>query len=354
MKSLLSLLCGVALCCVAIGFAQTAPPVPQVVPQTVTPALIVSSATILSWRDHSDEAGARFCFRDERVKPKGAEQRPGDLIFNSTPPVFTCRKHTADQSTIVDLGEKTWAQIDALPAQKADWAYKVPAVAGHAYLVHVDDTESDFWAIFRTVNVTANITENDRCDIEWVRLEAAKPETAPKVPAEVQHELAALLVNQDENVDPAMLLHTPRIVLQVRSGAGGGNPNRIDMIGKTTAYIHSISPTPLKFDVAPTINDRAVAYSSGGLVPKGKCLIVKTITYHGTANGDTNGPGAFVLHVGKTEIENKRDVPEIAITKWEGRIEIHHGEESQVYLEVRNSSSADVLIEGELSDVAGK
>jgi len=53
---------------------------------------------------------------------------------------------------------------------------------------------------------------------------------------------------------------------------------------------------------------------------------------------------------GKLEIVNKRNVSEIAQTKWEGRIGIRHGEESQVYVEVANSSSADVLMERELVD----
>jgi hypothetical protein len=37
-------------------------------------------------------------------------------------------------------------------------------------------------------------------------------------------------------------------------------------------------------------------------------------------------------------------------TVWEGSIEIHRGEESSVYLEVANSSTGDVHIDGEFID----
>jgi hypothetical protein len=308
--------------------------------------LKIASATVLARGAHYNETGSRFRFQDDVRLATDAQGQAGDLIFDGKPSTFRCQKHTADRSTIVDLGEKTWTQIDSLPPQSRAKTSTVPAIAGHVYLIHIDDRDADFWAMIRTVKVV----DQDRCDLEWVRLDQSKPAPAPKISADAQVQLAALLNKQDENVDGALLLQVPRIVLQVRSGADGGNPNRIDMLGHTTVYVDSVSPIPLKFDVAPKMNDRAIAYFDAGQVPPGKCLIIRSITYHGTAKGDTNGHGQLVVHAGKVEIVSKTNVPEIAQAKWEGQIEIRHGQESQVYLEVANSSSADVLMEGEIVD----
>jgi hypothetical protein len=337
MKAVFILLFGVAT-----TFAQATPPSTQA---TALP-LKMASATVLAWSSHNNEAGARFKFQSDLRQGVDVDGRSGDLRFDGKPATFCCQKHTMDRSSMVDLGEKTWAQIDSLPAQLRENASRVPAITGHVYLIHIDDTDVDFWALVRAVKVV----DEDHCDLEWVRLDQSKLTPAPQISAEAQAKLASLLTRQDDNTDGSYLLKTPRIVLQLRSGADGGNPNRIDMAGHTTAYVDSVSTTALKFDTAPKMDDRSVAYFDGGQVPRGKCLIIRSITYSGTAKGDTNGPGQLIVHVGKIEIVNKRDVPEIGKTKWEGRVEIRHGQESLVYLEVANSSSADVLMEGDLVD----
>ena len=44
---------------------------------------------------------------------------------------------------------------------------------------------------------------------------------------------------------PAESRSPHRILLQVRAGAGGGNPNRIDMNGSTSIYVDHLMPTEI-------------------------------------------------------------------------------------------------------------
>lgn len=336
----------IILCTSVAALAQ--PPATQ--PEQSRPALKIASATISSFRADVGGRSTPFYFQNDARRPYRDNANgyyPGDLSYVGEPPQLECRKNAGDRSTIIDLGDKTWDQIGALPAQQRSWSFKAPVFAGHAYLIHINDvTAADFWAIVRVVDKV----HEDRCAIEWVCLNQSERRPVPSIQQSAQEHLAALLDHQDDNVDPSLVLGAPRIVLQLRSGAGGGNPNRINMLGDTSVYVDRVSDQPLSFDAAPQMNDRVVAYFSGGRVPDGKCLVIRKVTFRGTAKGDSNGHGEFVVHLGRVDIIRRKNTEQIPETKWEGRIEVRHGEEAGVYVEVANSSAADVLVEGELVD----
>lgn len=145
-------------------------------------------------------------------------------------------------------------------------------------------------------------------------------------------------------------LEQPRAWLQLRSGAGGGNPNRIDLAGRKSMYVDRYATEPLSFATSPTMSERAVAYVEGGLIPRGKLFVVTSIDYAGSAEGDSNGHGELIVSVKGTTIVSVRDQPDPVRGTWSGRIEIGPGEESTVFAEIANSSTADVRLRGELVD----
>jgi hypothetical protein len=176
-------------------------------------------------------------------------------------------------------------------------------------------------------------------DEEAARLErrpfcaAAAPERIPRAGGNVL------------NVRP-YLLEQPWLVLQVRAGAGGGNPNRVTMLGRGSIYLKKMSIGPI--DLTPPIGMRedAVGYTTGGRIPAGKILVLKKATWRAIAAGDSNGHGEALLQLGSEEIFRIRDTAEEQQGTWTGEIEIRPGREASVHLEVANSSLAEVILEG--------
>jgi hypothetical protein len=78
--------------------------------------------------------------------------------------------------------------------------------------------------------------------------------------------------------------------------------------------------------------------------------VIEKISYQGTAAGDSNGRGEFLLSAGGTRIAHYPEVPLPFKEVWQGSIAIHSGEEDSVFLEVANSSTGDVLIEGRFEE----
>ena len=78
--------------------------------------------------------------------------------------------------------------------------------------------------------------------------------------------------------------------------------------------------------------------------------MVKRVTYSGTARGDTNGHGELIVKILDKVIVSKRNERKRIQGTWSGRIEVRPGQEGKVYAEVANSSSADILVEGEFID----
>jgi RNA polymerase sigma-70 factor (ECF subfamily) len=145
---------------------------------------------------------------------------------------------------------------------------------------------------------------------------------------------------------PGELLAAPRVVLQARAGAGGGNPNRIDLTGKTSIYVDRVEPRPLDFSQAPSMLEQSLVHFEGGHVPAGQAFVVTRATWWGTSAGDTNGHGELKLVVAGQVLVAEKNGEAPHFGSWTGRLVILPGEESRTYLEVANSSAGDVLLTG--------
>ncbi|MFT5284980.1 MAG: RNA polymerase sigma-70 factor (ECF subfamily) [Planctomycetota bacterium] len=151
--------------------------------------------------------------------------------------------------------------------------------------------------------------------------------------------------NATKEID-ARPMEQPRIVLQARSAAGGGNPNRLDMIGRASIYIDKISDVPLSFVDAPPKNYESVVYLEGGEVGKDRIFVVTRATWITSSTGDSNGGGEFILVVAGETLVQEVNLSESHGGDWTGNLRVVSGEESRTYLEITNSSSADVLLTG--------
>lgn len=136
--------------------------------------------------------------------------------------------------------------------------------------------------------------------------------------------------------------------LQVRAGAGGGNPNRIDMRGRTSGYVDHMRDGPLDFSEEVNMRTPSEAFFVGGAVPLDKVFVVTSVEYTATAKGDGNGSGYVKLVVGGRTVLDLATGAEPAEGVWQGRLILRPDEETRTYLEVGNSSTADIVLRGRL------
>lgn len=146
------------------------------------------------------------------------------------------------------------------------------------------------------------------------------------------------------------LLSRPVARLQVRAGAGGGNPNRVTLLGKGSIYLDRLTNQPIATSGPVEMREQAVGYTSGGRIPRGKIWVVTRVTWEGTAAGDSNGPGEMIVHVGGTELAKVRDTDGPLAGEWDGEIRVGPGQEARVYVEVANSSAVSATFEGHFED----
>jgi hypothetical protein len=141
-------------------------------------------------------------------------------------------------------------------------------------------------------------------------------------------------------------LEKPRALLQVRAGAVGGKPVRITLLGRGSNTLKHVLPNPLPTDRVMRMQDEALGHCGGGRVPLGKVWVITRIEYEGTADGDSNGPGEFLVQVGgEVIVHADRNNPR-AKGVWEGRLEVRPGEESGVFVQIRNSSTGSATFTG--------
>jgi len=141
-----------------------------------------------------------------------------------------------------------------------------------------------------------------------------------------------------------------RVLLQVRAGAGGGNPNRVDMNGSTSIYVDRFAPEPLSFDAPVTMDDDSVAHCNDGRLREGQVFVVDEVRYSGTSVGDSNGHGEFLLKVAGKTIAHSVDSHLPTEGTWQGRLEVPFGAEGDVFLEVANTSTGSAEILGRVVD----
>jgi RNA polymerase sigma factor (sigma-70 family) len=149
---------------------------------------------------------------------------------------------------------------------------------------------------------------------------------------------------EDPTASQTML--APRAVLQARAGARGGNPSTVDLRGKTSIYVNRVALAPLDVTTPPGIQEESLVYLEGGHVPAGQVFVVTRAQWQGSAAGDSNGHGEVKLVVAGEELVDEVDVAQPFSGTWAGALRVVAGEESRTYLEIANSSMADVLLTG--------
>jgi RNA polymerase sigma factor (sigma-70 family) len=263
---------------------------------------------------------------------------------------FEVRCVTDDRGFIWEFGNVDFdaARAGVAPSVEPKERFAI-ARKDHVYVIHVLDTNTDTWALLQVLE----LTPDESIVFRWEILE----QTSPLI--------AALW-------DTSRDLKAPLVRLQLRGGAGGGNPNRVFMDGSKNGYVDEIATTPLDFAVPILSSERFRAFVAGGTVPRGQVFVVREIEYRATVLGDSNGDGEFRLCVGPyliAHIEEARgsdgafvhrlvtgaherlDRKAFPVSRTLSvRIPIRPGEEGHVFAEIANSSQCDVVLRGSLLD----
>jgi hypothetical protein len=257
------------------------------------------------------------------------------------------RTVTDDRSVVRDLGPIDFATARRGAVPLGTGEERAEVVEGHVYVIHTLDTETDSWALLRVLE----LGEDASMVFQWSVLAdpgGLRPALYPE----------------------AREMRAPFARLQIRGGAGGGNPNRVFLDGTKNAYVDEFSSEPLDLVAPIKVDERTRAFAEGGRVPAGKVFVVESIEYAARADGDSNGHGEFLLSVGPfciAHVEEDGRAEDVkryrfwtiergvqTITREEfpirGRlavqIPIRQDEESLVFVEIANSSLADVVLRG--------
>jgi hypothetical protein len=189
------------------------------------------------------------------LRPR-AGSRPSAAGLRYAGGKLVVRMHTHDNSTIIDLGRQSFDTITELPQQKSGGSFAAEAAAGHLYLIH-RLSDYDYFVLLRV----AELTPAQSCKVEWVRLDQRADRLM--LGAAAAQRIGEMLRSMAKHIDPADIMALPRVVLQIRAGAGGGNPNRLTMLGNTTAHVRSVSSLPLSFAEPVSSRERSATCSSG-------------------------------------------------------------------------------------------
>jgi hypothetical protein len=136
--------------------------------------------TLLSRRTHGDYMKATFSFKfgirddpDYRIT-----RNQWDLLFDNGDGGFSVGMMMGDRSRIVDLGEKSWGELEKVPVVTAlpegARAGTVSATQGHMYVVHTVNSNTDLYSVFRV----DWLEPGDQCVISWVNVPS--PEASAK------------------------------------------------------------------------------------------------------------------------------------------------------------------------------
>jgi len=252
-----------------------------------------------------------------------------------------------DMGSIWDLGAVDFDSVAIADGHSYEPADDCKAEKDHVYVIHSLDRSSDFWIKMQIVEMEKN---------EWIIFRWKIIDDVEKV----------IRLERLPDLDMA----APVVTLQLRAGAGGGNPNRVTMNGSTSAYVDVISDRPLDLTTAPNIAESSWCYFEGGFIPEGKVWIVKFIQFMARTDGDTNGRGEFLLQLGPytvAHLPKNYDSKKVIYTIDGGvrplkagefvvrhsvalNVPLQPGDEKNVFAEVANSSLCNVVIRGDFVD----
>ncbi|MBK9386337.1 MAG: sigma-70 family RNA polymerase sigma factor [Planctomycetes bacterium] len=276
---------------------------------------------------------------------------------------------TDDQSLIVDLGamelvELCQRPLDALQrristaaasryaegAEERPRPFEMQTIElGHTYFVWTLDTDTDLASLCTVVEHEPG----NRCVLDWYSTEdgrlargsVASPRGSQSLTS-IALALRAAARAEFDRIWHLRDLVEPRVVLQARVGAIGGNDCRIDLASRQLGRFRRCSSEPLDLRTPIAIQEEAIAYRQGGRIPKGMKFVVTNITWSGEARGDSNGTGAFRIQLGEFEIVDAKPSHRPISGTWKGRVELLPGQESEAYFEVSNSSMGEVVFSG--------
>jgi RNA polymerase sigma-70 factor (ECF subfamily) len=275
---------------------------------------------------------------------------------------FDVRMVVDDASLIVDLGERPiealasgeLRDLEALVgaaasanrrAREGRAGERAKVALGHTYFVWSLDTETDLASAFEVVD----LVPQSHCLLDWYSTADGRKAKGSFHDLSRERSLMETLVALRAAARAPLELvgETPRVVLQLRSGAIGGNPVKLQMGGATT-YVDDVLDTPLDLTKFIDSHDPQQAYFEGGYVPLGATFVVTSARYRGQALGDSNGRGELRVVLAGDALFSENHTPEWIDATWKGRAEIEPGEEGETYLQVRNSSQGELVLEGEL------
>lgn len=205
------------------------------------------------------------------------------------------------------------------------------ALEGHLYVVHTENAQDNFWTKLEILELEAS---------RWIifRWQTIK-DPATVDPLERS---------------PIGELKTPRVRLQLHSGAHRAHNLKAFMHHKTTSPLTVLKKTPLDLEIpfgsrtgVKSVPQRS--FIEGGYIPKEKIWVIRRIEYSGRVA--TGGTGSFNLHVGDRWVVRRTNKRGAFKRVWKGWILVRPGEERLVYAEIVHTGKCDVVISGEFHDV---
>ncbi|MCC7012363.1 MAG: sigma-70 family RNA polymerase sigma factor [Planctomycetes bacterium] len=322
--------------------------------------IVYDVAELFDRSNYHDYELATFSFeRGLRDDVHGVLRNDWDLEFSAG--WFDAITVVSDHSVLVDLGvsrldELASADLVSLEAlvvaaarvQQADVGHtserdvRSPVRQGHSYFLWTLDDDSDVASAFEVLHHEPG----RRCVLEWYSTNDGRNARCSRRDVSTGRSLMATLMRLREVAREQHPLRAPRVVMSVRAAFGGGNPHRIDLAGQPTRYVDVLTDRALDVLAPFEPGEPSKAYSSGGFLRADQIFVVTRASLYASAAGNTNGHGEARVELSGERIYHARDRAEAERFEWNGRAEIRPGEEHRTYLEVANSSLAELVLEG--------
>ena len=324
--------------------------------------LYTGSAQLAARSKFNDYEKATFSFEfGKRDDPEGVVRNDWDLLFGSDQDFFDVGIISEDRSCIYDLGPIAFEDVPEITEkiwEECVETEEIEAILNHMYVVHNRDSNSDHFSLFKVVE----LVQGTSCRIEWVTVhsnpldEEDLQANGLDLSVETKAKLLELLQaakHDKRKVDRQRLgfISSDNLpIIQIRTGAQGGNPSRMDIAGRTDLLEpEDRKDAPLDFKSPPNIENEPEYYFRGGVVPEGKVFLIYGIEVYGESPGDSNGPGGVIVSIGDrilTSLEDGEQEP--TQVSYKGLFKLRPNQEHLINVELTNSSAVDVRFRGRL------